>query len=96
MEEVKSTPEVTEESEISEGVGEIDVAFATDHDYIQSAYFALASIQDIDTMILNKADETRVKRIRRQSLRIISECLNTLYDEIFEDPEATEPEKNEY
>jgi hypothetical protein len=96
MEEVKSTPEVTEESESSEGLGEIDVAFATDHDYIQSAYFALASIQDIDTMILNKADETRVKRIRRQSLRIISECLNTLYDEIFEDPETTEPEKNEY
>lgn len=77
--EVEATNEAVEESE------QIDVAFATDHDYIQSAYFALQSVADVDAMILSKADEIRVKRIRRQSLRIISECLNTLYDEIFDD-----------
>jgi hypothetical protein len=64
---------------------EIEVAFATDHDYIASAVAALASVADIDAMILSKADEMRIKRIRRQSLRIISECINTLYDEIFDD-----------
>lgn len=77
--EVEATNDAVDESQ------EIDVAFATDHDYIQSAYFALASVADVDAMILSKADEIRVKRIRRQSLRIISECLNTLYDEIFDD-----------
>jgi hypothetical protein len=77
--EVEATNDAVDESE------QIDVAFATDHDYIQSAYFALASVADVDAMILSKADEIRVKRIRRQSLRIISECLNTLYDQIFDD-----------
>jgi hypothetical protein len=77
--EVEATNNEVEESE------QIEVAFATDHDYIQSAYFAMASVADVDAMILSKADEIRVKRIRRQSLRIISECLNTLYDEIFDD-----------
>ena len=75
---------------------DVDVVFATDHDYIASAVAALGSVAEMDTMILSKADETRVKRIRRQSLRIISECLNTLYNEIFEDPETAEVEKNEY
>ncbi len=82
---VNEGPEVEATNNEVEESDEIEVAFATDHDYIQSAYFAMASVADVDAMILSKADEIRVKRIRRQSLRIISECLNTLYDEIFDD-----------
>jgi hypothetical protein len=39
----------------------------------------------MDTAIMNRTDEKRIKRIRRQSLRIISECINELYEEIFDD-----------
>jgi hypothetical protein len=56
-------------------------------EYIQAAYFALSSVDDMDVAIMNKSDEQRIKRIRRKSIRIIDECLNEMYSELFEDDE---------
>jgi hypothetical protein len=56
-------------------------------EYIQGAYFALSSVDDLDVAIMNKEDEKRVKRIRRKSIKIIDECLNQMYDELFETDE---------
>jgi hypothetical protein len=68
-----------------EGVEDIYFETTSDLEYIQAAYFALSSVEDIDTAIMSKSDEARVRRIRRKSLVIIDECLKTLYDEIIED-----------
>jgi hypothetical protein len=56
-------------------------------EYIQAAYFALSSVDDMDVAIMNKSDEQRIKRIKRKSIRIIDECLNEMYSELFEDDE---------
>ena len=42
-------------------------------------------VDEIDTAILNKTDERRVKRMKRQALRIVSVCLNEMYEELFDD-----------
>lgn len=64
---------------------EWEVEFTSDSEYIAAACNAMNAVDNIDTALMTKADEQRVRRIRRQSLRIISECLNTMYDEIFDD-----------
>jgi hypothetical protein len=75
---------------IEEGNGEemeFDTYIATSHDYIASATNALNTIAEIDMDMLwatNKSDAKRVNRIRRQSLRILSYCINELYEEIFD------------
>ncbi len=61
------------------------VEFTSNPEYIQAATTAMAAVDSIDTALLTKADELRIKRIKRQGLKIISECLNELYNEIFDD-----------
>lgn len=78
--------------EIVEGE-EIEVEYTTRLDYIQGAYFCLSAVEDLDTAIMNKEDEKRVKRIRRKSIRIIDDCLNEMYNELFETDEDESPEK---
>jgi len=63
---------------------DLQVDFTTAHDYISSAFQAMAAVGDIDTAIMSKSDEMRVKRIRRKSLLIIDNCIDELYSEIFE------------
>ena len=70
------------EEEVTE---EWEVEFTSNSEYIQAAATAMSSVDHIDTALLTKADENRVRRIKRQGLRIISECLNELYEEIFDD-----------
>jgi len=62
-----------------------EVVFTSDLEYIQAAYFALASVDDMDTAIMTKQDEMRIKRIKRKAIVIIDECLKCLYDEIIDD-----------
>jgi hypothetical protein len=74
----------------NEKVEEVDLEewqmeYSSDSEYIQAAAVAMSSVDSIDTALLTKADEQRVKRVKRQGLRIISECLNNLYNEIFDD-----------
>lgn len=57
----------------------------SDYEYIAAAFNALASVGDMDGEIMSKTARADIKRIRRQSLRIISHCLNNLYEELFED-----------
>lgn len=75
--------------EIKKEEEEIEMVMEYTHaiEYIQAAYFALSSVDDIDVAIMNKSDEQRIKRIRRKSIRIIDECLNDMYSELFDDDE---------
>ena len=62
-----------------------EILLSSSHDYITSAVNALAAIDNIDTAILNKTDENRIKKIKRQSLRILSHYINEIYEETFDD-----------
>ena len=72
-----------EQSEEMDGV----VEFATAHEYISSAVQALTTVLEIDTAIMNKTDEKRILRVKRQSIRLLSYYINELYDETF-DPDT--------
>ena len=78
---------MSEEIKKEEEEMEMVVEYTHAIEYIQAAYFALSSVDDMDVAIMNKSDEQRIKRIRRKSIRIIDECLNDMYSELFEDDE---------
>lgn len=63
------------------------VEFTSAGEYINSAYFALSAVEDIDTAIISKEDEKRIKRIKRKSIKIIDICITEMYDELFENDE---------
>jgi hypothetical protein len=78
--EEKLPNEVTEETFTEEGI----VEFTTAGEYIASAYYALASVEDADTALMSKESEKRVKRIKRKCIKIIDICISEMYDELFE------------
>ena len=57
----------------------------SDSDYIAAAFNAITTVEGMDTAIMSKMDEKRIKRIKRQCLKIIAHCLNNMYEELFED-----------
>lgn len=74
-------------SENPDSSDEALVEFTTREDYIACAYYSISSVEGLDTGMMNKTDALRVKRIIRKSLRIIDQCVNEMYDELFEDDE---------
>jgi hypothetical protein len=64
-----------------------EIIFTTTAEYIQGASVALATVSELDPMIMNKADELRVKRIKRKAIKIIDICISEMYDELFETDE---------
>ena len=78
-----SSSESNETEMLEEGI----VEFTTAGEYINSAYFALSAVEDIDTAIISKEDEKRIKRIKRKAIKIIDICLSEMYDELFENDE---------
>lgn len=61
-----------------------EIVFTTTAEYIQGASVALATVSELDPMIMNKSDELRVKRIKRKAIKIIDICISEMYDELFE------------
>ena len=76
-----------EQSEQPEKETEYEVEFTTRAEYIASATNALSAIDGLDPQIMNGANQARIKRIKRKSLKIIDACICEMYDEIFEDDE---------
>lgn len=56
----------------------------SDAEYISAAYFALSCIEDVDLKMLSEAGIMRVKRIRRNALKIVDHCLNNLHNTLFD------------
>jgi len=79
------TTEVTEGEAIMLEEGMVEYTSAGE--YINSAYFALSAVEDIDTAIISKEDEKRIKRIKRKSIKIIDICITEMYDELFDTDE---------
>jgi hypothetical protein len=82
MSEESKEPEV-----VGEETSEIDVEFTTREEYIGCAYSALMAIGDLDSGLMNKVNQNRVKRIRRMCLRILDDCVKEMHDELFETEE---------
>lgn len=74
---------MSEESEELQG----EIVFTTTAEYIQGASVALATVSELDPMVMNKADELRIKRIKRKAIKIIDICISEMYDELFEGDE---------
>ena len=85
--EIIQEAEPVNETEQTEMLEEGIVEFTTAGEYINSAYFALSAVEDIDTAIISKEDEKRIKRIKRKAIKIIDICLSEMYDELFENDE---------
>jgi hypothetical protein len=77
---------MSEQKEIPEEI-QGEIVFTTTAEYIQGASVALATVSELDPMIMNKADELRVKRIKRKAIKIIDICISEMYDELFETDE---------
>lgn len=74
--------EETQPEEEMEG----EVIFTSSHDYIASAVQALGAVDEMDTALMSKADDRRVNRIKKQSIKLLAYYINELYDETFENP----------
>lgn len=68
---------------------EFEMSLSTAHDYIASAYQAMCSVAELDTQIMSKEDELRIKKMKRKCILIIDNCIDELYNEIFEEEITT-------
>lgn len=72
------TEELPEEEE---GV----VEFTTISEYITCSCNAINTMVEIDTALMSKEDEERIKTIIRRSILIIDSCIYDLYFELFDE-----------
>jgi len=68
---------------------ELDVEYTTRSDYISAAYFAISSVEGMDTQIMTREDSKRIKRIIRKSIKIIDDCIGEMHDELFEEDDES-------
>jgi len=66
---------------------ELLVEYTTREEYIGCAFNAIMAVTDMDTGLLNKVEQNRVRRIRRMCLRILDDCVKEMHDELFETEE---------
>jgi hypothetical protein len=79
---------MSEEKDIvGEDSSEVAVEFTTREEYIGCAFNAIMAVSDMDTGLLNKTDQARIRRIRKMCLRILDDCVKEMHDELFENEE---------
>ena len=66
------------------------IEFTTREEYISGAYYSISAVDGMDELLMSKEDARRIRRIRRKCLRIIDECVNEMFDELFESDEDNE------
>lgn len=62
---------------------EVVVEFTTREDYISSCFYALSSIECVDTDIMPEAGKQRIKRMRKRCLTILDDLVKEMYDELY-------------
>ena len=80
---------MSDEKETPEEVEGI-IEFTTREEYISGAYYSISAVDGMDELLMSKEDARRIRRIRRKCLRIIDECVNEMFDELFEIDEDNE------
>lgn len=78
---------MTSSKPIEEQEEDVEVEFTTSSEYLHGACYALTTMSEIDTALLTKQDEIRVKRIRRICLKVIDKIVCEYNVELFENPE---------
>lgn len=84
MENLILTTTDPEGNEIEE---EIEIESTGPAEQIQCAYFAISSVEGIDTGLLGKKEAARIKTIISKSIDIIEDAINTIHSELFEPEE---------
>ena len=80
---------MSDEKETPEEVEGI-IEFTTREEYISGAFYSISAVDGMDDLLMSKEDARRIRRIRRKCLRIIDECVNEMFDELFESDEDNE------
>lgn len=80
---------MSDEKETPEEVEGI-IEFTTREEYISGAFYYISAVDGMDELLMSKEDARRIRRIRRKCLRIIDECVNEMFDELFEIDEDNE------
>jgi hypothetical protein len=57
----------------------------TNSDLITCSFYAISSVVDLDTGLMDKDEKEMVKNIISRSLRLIDACIRELYETEFED-----------
>ena len=86
---MKETENLTTKEDAFETEEEVEVETTSRSEYISSAYYAIAAVNELDTELMHPEDKRRKKNILRKSLRIIDNIISELdaelYDEFDED-----------
>lgn len=87
MEDNLTTQEEGQQPEEQEPI----IEFTTREDYVNCAAQAIAAVDGYDPAIMSEVDARRIKRIKRKCLRIIAECVDEMYDELFDEEKNDTP-----
>jgi hypothetical protein len=91
LEEIKIVDGEVVDEVVEEGTEEeFEVEICPPQEYIQSAYFAISAVENIDTYDMTKEEARRIKRIKKMSVELIYESLCMLHSDFFEKEEDTE------
>lgn len=56
----------------------------TRSDLISCAYYAISAVDEIDLTLISKIEANKIKKIRKQSIEIISNIIDELHTEMFD------------
>lgn len=82
--------DLSTQPEEEQPIEEAYVEYTTREDYISSSFYAISAIDGFDGAIMTAADARRIKSIQRKCLRIISECVDEMYNELFDEDKNNE------
>ena len=61
-----------------------DAEATTRSDLISCAYYAISAVDEIDLTLISKIEANKIKKIRKQSIEIISNIIDELHTEMFD------------
>jgi flagellin-specific chaperone FliS len=82
---MKETENITTKEDAFDTEEEVEVETTSRSEYISSAYYAIAAVNELDTELMHPEDKRRKKNIIRKSLRIIDNIISELDAELYEE-----------
>lgn len=76
--------EVKPDAEIEEEIEWEEAESTTRSDLISCAYYAISAVDEIDLTLISKIEANKIKKIRKQSIEIISNIIDELHTEMFD------------
>lgn len=73
-----------ENVKIEEEIEWEDAETTTRSDLISCAYYAISAVDEIDLTLISKIEANKIKKIRKQSIEIISNIIDELHSEMFD------------